>query len=723
MNARLEAVRAAGKKIRHLPEADELKHSAQFASRVFHLRLMEQTLPKKVFQNLQAAMEGSEKFDPQNADPLAEALKEWAILHGATHYTHWFQPLTGAPAEKHDAFLSWNSNGGVIEQFRGKDLLRGEPDASSFPSGGLRATHEARGYTVWDPSSLPFLWEGGDEMTLCIPSVYFSWKGEALDQKIPLLRSDEKIQAAGLRLLKLCGVPAERVYSTLGPEQEYFAIDRSLFLMRPDLHLSGRTVYGAPPSKGQELEDHYFGMVKERILAFMREFETAAVRLGIPVKTRHNEVAPAQHEIAPLFERASMAVDHNLLLMELMRKVACQHDLACLLHEKPFAAINGSGKHCNWSLATDTGLNLLDPKENSLAFLTLLTAVIHAVHEHAGLLRTSIASAGNDHRLGGSEAPPTIISVYLGTTLERLVEQILSDQRFDAEAVRNIDLGLSHIPHHEADPSDRNRTSFFAFTGNKFEFRAVGASVHCAFPVSVINAIVSDSLNLILDEISNVVGNKKDLSSEALFSLTLPVLRKRLKEASPVLFSGNGYSLEWEEEAKRRGLPNIRKSFHSFEQLLDKKTRRAFEGILNEQELHSRYEILIERYAKQMNIEANLMVELFRTQILPAALSDQKNRAESLAALQEISMRADPHQLESLKSLSLLIGQAIAAVDEVEKVQKQTRDLGWEARGKIFAEIVSPKMAEARTLVDRLETLVDNSLWPLPKYREILFIV
>lgn len=723
MNPRLEAVRNAAKKTRRVPESDELHHSAQFASRVFHPRLMEQMLSKKAFQNWIAVIEGREKLDLQNCDAIAEALKTWAMQHGATHYTHWFQPLTGASAEKHDAFLSWSSPHSVIEQFRAKALLRGEPDASSFPSGGLRATHEARGYTVWDPSSLPFLWEGGDGLTLCLPSLYFSWKGEALDQKIPLLRSDEKIQQVSLRLLKLCRIPANQVFSTLGPEQEYFVIDRSLFVLRPDLMLAGRTVCGAPPAKGQELEDHYFGAVKDRILAYMRECEDAAVRLGIPIKTRHNEVAPAQHEIAPLFEKAAWAVDHNLLLMELMRQIATKHDLACLLHEKPFAAINGSGKHCNWSLATDTGLNLLDPKENSLAFLAILTAVIHAVHEHAGLLRASIASAGNDHRLGGSEAPPTIISVYLGESLEKVIEQILTEKTFDRQSVRNIDLGLTHLPSQETDPSDRNRTSFFAFTGNKFEFRAVGSSAHCAFPTTVINAIVTDSLTLILDELNDAIGNKKDLSSEQLLAQALPVLRKHLMKAKQILFSGNGYSVEWEQEAERRGLLNIRRSFHAYPQLLEKKAERAFAGILSESELHSRYEIWLEQYAKSMNIEANLMIELFRTQILPAVLLDQKNRAEAISLLQSISLKPDGHQVESLKMLSSLIGQAIQAIDEVEKVQKQAQDLGWEAKGKVFCEIASPKMTHARFLIDQLEKQVDNVLWPLPKYRELLYLV
>lgn len=722
MSLRLEAVCKAGKKQRRTPLADESRHSTHFASRVFHSGIAEQMLPKKVAQNLQNAREGREKFDPAHADAVAEALKEWAVGLGATHYTHWFQPLTGAAAEKHDAFLSWDRSGTVIEKFRGKELLRGEPDASSFPSGGARATHEARGYTMWDPSLPPFLWESGEGLTLCIPSLYFSWKGEPLDQKIPLLRSDQKIQSSVLRLLHLAGVDAARVFSTLGPEQEYFAIDRSLFLRRPDLMLAHRTVFGAKPPKGQELEDHYFGSVKDRVLSFMREFENGAVALGIPIKTRHNEVAPAQHEVAPLFERASLAIDHNLLLMELMRQTATHHDLACLLHEKPFAGINGSGKHCNWSLATDTGLNLLDPEENSLVFLTLLTAVIHAVHEHAPLLRSSIASAGNDHRLGGSEAPPTIISIYLGEALERTVEQILSEEAMTAQAVRKIDLSLAHVPHHIPDASDRNRTSFFAFTGNKFEFRAVGSSAHCALPVMVINAIVSDSLQLILDEVERALGDAQGLAAEKKLQRALPVLRKNLHASKAVLFSGNGYSAEWEREAEMRGLPNIRRSFHALHHLLDKKAERAFAGILSPEELHSRYEILVEQYAKSMNIEANLMIEMFRTQILPAALRDQKQRAEALHLVQGLHIRAD-EQLAALQALTQVLGKAMEAIDEVERVQKQTLDLGWEAKARIFCELVTPKMGEARGWVDRLETMVEDALWPLPKYREMLYLI
>ncbi len=451
----------------------------------------------------------------------------------------------------------------MIESFRGKDLLRGEPDASSFPSGGLRMTHQARGYTVWDPASFPFLWKGGDGITLCIPSLFFSWTGLALDHKIPLLRSEEKINRSVKRLLKLCDLPIGRVFSTLGLEQEYFLIDRSLYLLRPDLLLAGRTVYGSRPPKGQELEDHYFGSVKDRVMAFMRECEEEAVRLGIPIKTRHNEVAPAQHEIAPLFENAAPAIDHNLLLMELMRQVALEHDLACLMHEKPFAGFNGSGKHNNWSLATDTGLNLLDPRENSLLFLTLVTAILRGVHDHAGLMRASIGSSGNDHRLGGAEAPPTILSVYLGEKLETIVDHLIEEKPLPAGTLRQIDLGLAHIPFHEADGSDRNRTSFFAFTGNKFEFRAVGASAHSALPITVINAIVADSLNLILDEIADLVKDRK-LAQEELFIEGASLSPQHLRISKAVLFSGNAYTAEWEREAEQRGLPNIRKSFHSF---------------------------------------------------------------------------------------------------------------------------------------------------------------
>ncbi len=682
MNMRVEALRSIGKQTRR-----PSKSPPQFGVRVFHRERI-QELPRAAAQNWLDVLDQKARFDPEHADAIAEGLKNWALQHGATHYTHWFQPLTNAAAEKHDSFLSWGPEGTILEKFRGKELMRGEPDASSFPSGGLRATHEARGYTVWDPTVFPFLWEGGDGLILCIPSFFFSFRGEALDHRIPLLRSEEKLTKAVLKLLNFCGEDSTRVFSTLGFEQEYFVIDRSLFLLRPDLFLAGRTVFGAKPSKGQELEDHYFGSVKDRVMAFMREFEEEALKIGIPLKTRHNEVAPAQHEVAPLFEKAAFAVDHNILLMELMRRVAEKHDLACLLHEKPFKGLNGSGKHCNWSIATAEGLNLLDPQENSLVFIILLTAVLRGVHEHAALLRASISSSGNDYRLGGAEAPPTILSVYLGDVLEKIIEGILQEKKEKLD-LKSVDLGLMSIPKSDVDGSDRNRTSFFAFTGNKFEFRAVGASAHCALPISVINSIVADSLELILDEIK---GQK-----EAVF----PVLKKHLSASKSVVFAGNNYSSEWEKEAEARGLPNIRKSYDAFAQFLQRKALGVFEKVLSEEELKSRYEICVEQYAKTVQIEANLMIELFQTQILPAAQKDMLQRGIK-----------EP-----------LIDEAIQAASEIKKLLLQMQDMGWEAKGKILSELGTDKMENLRRVVDELEMVVDNALWPLPKYRELLFLV
>lgn len=519
-------------------EVSKIARTQSFGSRVFGRQQIEQSLSKKQAANWLAAIDGKERIDREHLDIFAEVLKEWAIRHGATHFTHWFQPLTGFSAEKHDSFLTCKGNS-YIEELRGKELLQGEPDASSFPSGGLRSTESARGYTVWDPRTPPFLFEAAGELTLSIPSLFFSWKGEALDAKIPLLRSEEKLQKAVLRLLNLADIPAAFAFPTLGPEQEYFAIDRKRFCSRPDLLLAGRTVYGAKPAKGQELEDHYFSSITDRSIAFMRDFEEAAHLLGIPLKTRHNEVAPAQHEVAPLFERASIAVDHNLMLMQLMRQRALRHDLACLFHEKPFAGINGSGKHCNWSIATDTGLNLLSPQEDSFVFIVLLTAIIRAVHEHAPLLRASIGSAGNDWRLGGSEAPPTILSIYLGEELERLIDKIAHGKQVE-EMRKEIDLGLSYILLHKRDTSDRNRTSFFAFTGNKFEFRAVGAAQNISWPITILNALVADSLESLLDEIEECIGpGEGEISCFSLFPYSvrrsqLPNLYSFLEMVIPV---------------------------------------------------------------------------------------------------------------------------------------------------------------------------------------------
>jgi glutamine synthetase len=698
MNARMEAIQSFEKKRRDFSEFCRIKPSVQFGKRVFHRNLI-QELPKNAAQNWLDVLDGKAKLDPIFADIIAEKLKDWAVQNGATHFTHWFQALVHGSAEKHNSFLSWGEGGTAIERFRGKELLRGEFDASSFPSGGLRTAHEARGLTAWDPTVFPFLWEGGDGLTLCIPAVFFSWKGSPLDHRIPLLRSEEKLNAAVLRLLRICGTPAERAFSTIGLEQEYFVIDRSLFLLRPDLLLAGRTVFGAKPPKGQELEDHYLGSVKDRVLAYMREFEEAALYLGIPVKTRHNEVAPAQHEVAFLFERASLAVDHNVLLMELMRGIAQKHHLACLLHEKPFMGINGSGKHINWTISTNLGENLLDPKSNNLVFLTLLIAILRAIHEHACLLRGCVASAGNDHRLEASEAPPSILSVYLGDALEGLLERIQLGKNGEI-TLKSIDLGLMAIPRHEVDCSDRSRTSFFSFNGDKFEFRAAGASAQCSFPITVMNAIVADSLQLILDEWESVICDRT-VSGEALFEGALPVLQRTLKASQKVIFSGNNYSLEWESEAEKRGLTNFRKSFHAFAQFTDKKSVRVLEGILTEEDLRSRYEICIEQYVKTLQVEMNLMVEIFQTQILPAAQKDMIQRGLS-----------EP-----------LIDQAIQTAAELKKLHSQIGDLGWEAKGRVVCELIVPKMAELRACVDQLEMVVDNTLWPLPKYRELLFLI
>jgi glutamine synthetase len=716
MSVRSEAIQKIGKRPAREQRGEPKRQSQQFGARVFGREQIEQSLPKKASSNWLAAMDGQERIEKEYLDLYADALKEWAMRLGATHYTHWFQPLAGGGAEKHDSFLSWKgSHGGMIERLRGQELLQGETDASSFPSGGLRSTSAARGYTIWDPSTPPFLWEDRDGLTLCIPALFISWKGDALDYKIPLLRAEEKLAEAAKRLLKMANIPAKSVFSTLGPEQEYFAVDRHLYHLRPDLMLAGRTVYGARPPKAQEQEDHYFAAIHPRVLAYMRDFEEAALLLAIPVKTRHNEVAPAQHEMAPLFEKCAPASDHNLLLMELMRQKAVQHDLACLFHEKPFARINGSGKHCNWSLATDTGLNFLEPKADSFVFIVMLTAVLRAVHEHASLIRSSIGSATNDCRLGGSEAPPTILSVYLGDALESLVRKIIHNHEPSPPSQRMIDLGLSSIPLIEPAASDRNRTSFFAFTGNKFEFRAVGASQHVAWPMAIINAIVADSLELILDEIEDMRASIGETRLQA----ALPVLRKHLREAEPVLFSGDNYSREWEQEAGRRGLSNIRRSFHSFAILRDPKTQRVFKDVLSADELASRLEVFYEQYAKQMNIECNLMIELFRTQILPAALEHQKEWAKSIIRIRDLKISEDI-QLKPLYRFSELINEAIEAVDELEEIKK-VENLGWEALAKVFCELALPRMEKARQAVDRLEALVDDKIWPLPKYREMLF--
>lgn len=730
MNPRYRALESAGKHTKTTLNGAPAYSSAEiFGMHVFNGAVMQKMLPREVYKNVLNAIEGIEKIRPEFSDTIAVAMKEWAIGHGATHYCHWFQPLTGSSAEKHDSFIDWNAPDKVLEKFNGKQLLQGEPDASSFPSGGLRSTYEARGYTGWDPSSPAFVWTAGDGVTLCIPSVFFSWTGDVLDTKIPLLRSDKKICDASMRLLKLTGIPASYVNSTLGCEQEYFVIDRAWRNLRPDLCLSGRTVFGADAPKGQELQDHYFGTVKDRILSFMQDFENAALKLGIPVKTRHNEVAPAQYEVAPVYERTSSAVDHNILLMELMRQIAVKHDLSCLLHEKPFQGINGSGKHCNWSLITDTGINLLDPTdmpENNLHFLILITAILNAVYEHSALLRASIGSASNDYRLGGHEAPPAIISVYLGGELENVLHNIEEKGSHTRSGIKNTyDLGLHVGPELSKDNTDRNRTSPFAFTGNKFEFRAVGSSASPSFPVTVLNAIVAESLNHILDEIEKKLGRNRPSNKKELFDAVLPVIRKYLKTSRPIRFYGDNYSDQWAKEAKKRGLPIIRKSIDSYDALKAKSTHQAFQGILTANELQSRYDILVETYCHHVNIEANLMLDLFRTQILPIAMEQQKDFADSLAAFKQAGVQTKlSGQLSLLKDLGSKIEKAIQTVNQLEAIQHKTLKVSNAInRGKSFCNEVLPAAEEVREAADALENHIDDRKWLLPKYREMLFII
>ncbi|MBP9840927.1 MAG: glutamine synthetase III [Simkaniaceae bacterium] len=586
---------------------------------------------------------------------IAARLKSWALAEGATHYCHWFQPLTGASAEKHESF--------AVKDLTGKDLMLGEPDASSFPNGGLRCTYEARGYTSFDRHSPPFIWDIGGIKTLCIPSVFYSWTGEALDTKIPLLRSDAKINQAAIRLLHYFEIEAKQVFSTVGCEQEYFVIDAELAKERPDLTQLGKTIFGAPPAKGQELGDHYFGSVKERVLRFMQDFENEAAKLGIPLQTRHNEVAPAQHEVAPLYERAVLAIDHNILLMELMRKVAQQHGLKCLLHEKPFRDVNGSGKHLNWSLQSDTGRNLLDPREPY--FIVMLTAVLMAVHSHGALLRASVGSYGNDERLGGHEAPPAIISVYLGEALEKFLEEgIESMEEF-------LDLGLSHIPKLPRHSTDRNRTSPFAFTGNKFEFRALGASMSPALPTTILNAIVAESLHELMDAIE-ARG-------------VVPAIQHYLAKTKAIRFSGDNYSEEWREEAARRSLPHFQTAVEAFHLFTAPTTVEAMQEVMSVKELKSLQEVMISTYHKQKGIEEKLFVEIFDTEILPAAL-------------RTLELFERNHQAHR----SALIRDLIDAITE---------------------SIQLGQFGVARHILDRLELMIDRAYYPFPKIWELLYHV
>ncbi len=696
---------------------------AVFGTKVFNDDVMQEYLPKKTYAQLKDTIENGEELAPEVANVVAHAMKEWALENGATHYTHWFQPMTGVTAEKHDSFLSPDSNAHAVLEFSGKELIKGEPDASSFPSGGLRATFEARGYTAWDCTSPAFLKEDAIGTVLCIPTAFCSYTGEALDKKTPLLRSMEAISKQAVRVLHMFGdTDVTNVSCSVGPEQEYFLIDHEQFLQRDDLIFTGRTLFGAMPPKGQELEDHYFGAIRERQASFMKELNEELWKLGILSKTQHNEVAPAQHEMAPIYSTANIATDHNQLVMETMKKVARRHDMECLLHEKPFAGVNGSGKHDNWSLVTNTGENLLSPGKHpydNKQFLLFLSAVIAAVDKHAALLRMSASNPGNDHRLGANEAPPAIISIFLGEQLEDIVEQILKDgTATHSNKSERMDIGVQTIPPIKKDATDRNRTSPFAFTGNKFEFRMVGSSMSIAGPNTVLNAAVADVLQDMADRLEKADDFDKAVDE---------VIYDTLKEHQKVIFNGNGYSDEWIEEATKRGLPNLKTMVDATASLVYPETIEMFERqhVYTQTELESRAEINYEAYSKAINIEANTMIEMASKQYIPAVISYVTSLAESINSIAAACADADMSvQKELLTKCSSLLAQAQKALDvlKVEEASANAMEEGKE-QAEYFRDKVFTAMADLRAPIDELEMLVDKEICPEPALAYFYFLV
>jgi len=692
-----------------------------FGSLVFNDEVQQTRLPKPVYHALRRTMTHGEALDTSVADAVASAMKEWAVEHGATHYTHWFQPLTGITAEKHDSFLQPTTDGKAVAEFSGKELIKGEPDASSFPSGGMRSTFEARGYTAWDPTSPPWLLYSGGAVTLVIPTAFVSWTGEALDKKTPLLRSMEALSKQAVRVLRLFGSTAERVVTTCGPEQEYFLIDRYFYLSRPDLINAGRTLFGARPPKGQELEDQYFGAIPDRVMAFMSEIESELYKVGVPVKTRHNEVAPSQYEIAPVFENANVATDHQMMTMETMRRTAPKYGLACLLHEKPFAGVNGSGKHLNWSISDDEGHNLLSPGANphdNMQFLVFCMAVVRAVNKWQGLLRASIASAGNDHRLGANEAPPAIISVFLGDMLTDIFEQIEKGGAKSTKHGGELDTGVLVLPKLPRDAGDRNRTSPFAFTGNKFEFRAVSANQSIAYPNIALNLAVTESLDYMATELENATKGGKPLA-EAVAAL----LQKVIKENKKIIFNGNNYSKEWEKEAGKRGLQNLKNTVDALPQLISKDVVGIFEKykVLNEREVHARYDVMVETYNKTVNVEGQLMVLMANRYILPAALEYQKHVAQSVAAVKSAGSRSAEGK-KLLDWLTKKTDEFKRRADKLEHALAHEGNGSAEKHAKHYRDVVIPAMTALREAGDELELQIPHESWPLATYREMLFI-
>ncbi len=683
-----------------------------FGENVFSQAVQRQRLPKEVYKKLSQTLAKGEALDTSLADAVALAMKEWALEKGATHYAHVFQPLTGLTAEKHDSFYAPTGEGTALASFSGKELIQAEPDASSFPTGGIRATFEARGYTAWDPTSPAFILENPNGALLCIPTAFVSWTGEALDHKIPLLRSMDALSRSATRALKLFGKGASRVFTTVGPEQEYFLIDEQYFFERPDLVTTGRTLFGAKPPKGHELDDHYFGSIPERVLAYMLEVERELARLGIPIKTRHNEVAPAQYEIAPIFENSNVGSDHQQLTMQILQNVARRYGLTCLLHEKPFAGVNGSGKHNNWSMGTDAGENLLDPGDTpheNLQFLFFCTAVIQAVNKHQGLLRASIASPGQDHRLGANEAPPAIISIFLGDELEKLFGAIESGTAGQSTPESFLGLGTPVLPPLPMHGGDRNRTSPFAFTGNKFEFRALGSSMSLALPNTVLNTIVAEAIDQLSGELESALG-----SGTALEDALRPIIQRSYAANKQIVFGGDGYSDEWHAEAERRGLLNLRSTPDALPYLVSGDTVAAFStyGVLNERELHARYDVFLEQYVTKLNIEAETAASIARTMLLPAAV---RYKAELLGA-------EEPELASEVGEQITAFVDAVRHLDGVNLKENHPEDGGVLEHAHYMHDVVFPAMGAVREVADALEKVVADDLWPLPKYSEILFI-
>lgn len=686
-----------------------------FGSMVFGDAVMKERLPKDIYKALKKTIANGTHLELDVANVVATVMKDWAIEKGATHFTHWFQPMTGVTAEKHDSFIVPDGSGKAIMEFSGKALVKGEPDASSFPSGGLRSTFEARGYTAWDPTSYAFV-KGN---TLYIPTAFCSYSGEALDKKTPLLRSMQALNKQALRVLQLFGVTdAKRVVSSVGPEQEYFLIDRDVYLKRPDLMYCGRTLFGARPPKGQEMEDHYFGTIKQRVSDYMRELNEELWKLGVYAKTEHNEVAPAQHELAPIYSESNIATDHNQLVMEMMKSVAAKHNLACLLHEKPFAGVNGSGKHVNWSVATDTGINLLEPGDTpfeNAQFLLFLVAVIKAVDDYQDLMRVSVASAGNDHRLGANEAPPAIVSIFLGDELTEILNALENDTLYTGKGQTLMEIGATVLPHFPKDTTDRNRTSPFAFTGNKFEFRMLGSAFSIAGPIIVLNTIVAEVLSQFADELEKSTDFKADLSK---------LIKRTIKNHKRIIFNGNGYDAAWVKEAEQRGLSNLKTTPEALPALIHPKNVEMFvrHGVFSEHELHSRYDILLENYSKTINIEALTMIDMVNKHVIPAVIDYQNELAELVlrkkAVSPEIATTLEENLLSKISRLSVSLEKRLNHLSEQTIAVRDIKDNLELA--KAYREKVYMAMSELRLVVDELEMLIGSKHWKLPTYAEIL---